>query len=206
MRRILMAAIVLVLCIPLALPVQASDPGQENEIVTYADISLSEYLDFYFVKHPISFRGKVGDKTSFVVAVNRTDVTFQWQYRSSSLGSWANTTLAGYNTSTFSPLATAARDGFQYRCIVTDSTGRSIASSAAQLTIVSDSSEDIPSTAIFMVTHIFSNLIYWFETVLAESGFSGLYLGVIFLFLLGKYLLQPLFGSAGSDKARKKVE
>lgn len=55
-----------------------------------------------------------------------------------------------------------------------------------------------------MITQVFANLVHWFELIMSESGFSGLYLGAVFLFFLGKYLLQPLFGSAGSDKARKR--
>lgn len=62
------------------------------------------------------------------------------------------------------------------------------------------------SQVMSMIAQVFANLVYWFEMILAESGFSGLYLGAIFLFFLGKYLLQPLFGSAGSDKASRKKD
>lgn len=57
-----------------------------------------------------------------------------------------------------------------------------------------------------MFSQVFANLIYWFELALEESEFSGLYLVAVFMVFLGKYLLQPLFGSAGSDKASKKKD
>lgn len=44
-----------------------------------------------------------------------------------------------------------------------------------------------------------------FLALLDGSGMTSFYLCMIFLFLLGKYIMRPLFGSSrGSDKARKK--
>lgn len=55
-----------------------------------------------------------------------------------------------------------------------------------------------------MITQVFTQLVSWFELILTESGFKGLYLGAVFMALLGQYLLQPILGTAGSDKARKR--
>ena len=44
----------------------------------------------------------------------------------------------------------------------------------------------------------------WFTDLLDASGMEPFYLSFIFIFLVGKYILKPLFGSSrGSDKARK---
>ena len=60
------------------------------------------------------------------------------------------------------------------------------------------------SQVFSIVSTVFASLVSWFELIITESGFGGVYLGGIFLVLLAKYLLQPLFGSAGSDKASRK--
>lgn len=57
-----------------------------------------------------------------------------------------------------------------------------------------------------MFTRVFAQLVSWFELIIFESGFLGLYLGGFFLLLIAKFLLEPLFGSVGSDRARKKNE
>ena len=45
----------------------------------------------------------------------------------------------------------------------------------------------------------------WFVDLLGRSGMTDFYLSMVFIFLLGKYILKPLFGSSrGSDQVRKK--
>ena len=49
--------------------------------------------------------------------------SYQWYYRKSSTGSWAKSTLSGCKTEALSVKATEARDGYQYRCKVSNSKG-----------------------------------------------------------------------------------
>lgn len=45
----------------------------------------------------------------------------------------------------------------------------------------------------------------WFVELLDHSGMTSFYLSMIFLSLLGKFILRPIFGSgSGSDQVRKK--
>lgn len=44
----------------------------------------------------------------------------------------------------------------------------------------------------------------WFVQLLNASGMTSLYISMFFIFLVGKFLLTPLFGSSGSDKVKKK--
>ena len=60
------------------------------------------------------------------------------------------------------------------------------------------------SQILSMITLVFAKLVEWFELILTESGFKGLYLAAAFLALSGRYLLQPILGSSGSDKVSKK--
>ena len=51
----------------------------------------------------------------------------------------------------------------------------------------------------------FSAPIVWFETLLTSSGFTSFWISCVFIFIVGKFILAPLFGSSmGSDKAHKK--
>lgn len=45
----------------------------------------------------------------------------------------------------------------------------------------------------------------WFTTLLGGTGMTSFYLSMVFLALLGKFILRPLFGSGrGSDQVKKK--
>lgn len=55
-----------------------------------------------------------------------------------------------------------------------------------------------------LIVSTFTASVDWFESVFSESGFSGLLLAVIFLLMLKRYILDPLFRGAGSDQARKR--
>lgn len=62
-----------------------------------------------------------------------------------------------------------------------------------------------------MVRQIFSiistSLLYaasWFEDILSATGLTGVFLAGVFLVLLSKFILTPIFGSAGSDRVTKR--
>ena len=61
--------------------------------------------------------------------------TYQWQYRTSSKGTWKNTTLTGNKTSTLKVSAKTTRNGYQFRCRIKDSAGNTVYSNAATLKV-----------------------------------------------------------------------
>ena len=75
-----------------------------------------------------------GNTAKFSVSATGEGLSYQWQYRTSKTGSWYNSTLSGAKTMTVSVPATAARNGFQYRCIVSSVAG-SAYSDTATLTV-----------------------------------------------------------------------
>ncbi len=83
---------------------------------------------------PQSITASVGGTAQFTVKASGGDLTYQWQYRKPGATSWYNSTQSGSKTATLSVEATAARNGFEYRCIVKNSLG-SATSSAAKLTV-----------------------------------------------------------------------
>ena len=70
-----------------------------------------------------------------VVAVGR-ELRYQWQYKIPT-GGWKNNSSAtvGYNTDTLQVAASNTRNGYQYRCVVTDADGSTVTSDPATLTV-----------------------------------------------------------------------
>ncbi len=84
---------------------------------------------------PADFTGPIGATASFTVAAEGQDLTYQWQYKSLKDGKWHDTKVTGYNTPTMSIGVTAARDGMQFRCKVTDASGSTAISDPATLRV-----------------------------------------------------------------------
>ena len=82
---------------------------------------------------PTDFTGPVGATATFTVVATGTGLTYQWQYKSLKDGKWYNTSTTGYNTATMSIGVTNARNGMEFRCIVTDASGDTVTSNAAAL-------------------------------------------------------------------------
>ena len=83
---------------------------------------------------PSDFTGAVGSKATFSVEVSGDGLTYQWQY-SKDGQTWNNSTASGCDTASLSIKVTGARNGQQYRCIVTDSTGITATSYPATLSV-----------------------------------------------------------------------
>lgn len=63
------------------------------------------------------------------------------------------------------------------------------------------------NSVFFFMQRIFSAPITWFTRLVQSSGVSGFWLGCVFIFLVGRFILLPLFGSTlGSDKAKRKED
>ena len=84
---------------------------------------------------PASKTVTAGATAKFTVKATGNGLTYQWQYRTSSSGSWKNTSATGSKTKTLSVSATTSKNGYQYRCKITDSAGNVIYTNAAKLTV-----------------------------------------------------------------------
>ena len=85
---------------------------------------------------PVNQNIPTGKTVKFTVKATGEGLKYQWQYRTSSKGSWKNETATGSKTATLSVAVTAARNGYQYRCVITDKYGNVLSSNAATLTVV----------------------------------------------------------------------
>ena len=88
---------------------------------------------------PYSLTVPVSETATFAVAAVGTGLTFQWQWKTSTGTTWSNSSSSttGYNKAVLRPVGTTGRNGYMYRCVVKDSSGKSVTSSAATLTVKS---------------------------------------------------------------------
>ncbi len=78
----------------------------------------------------------VGSKAKFtVVATGTGTLQYQWQFRKNSSSAWADSAQSGNKTNTLLVTTTAGMHGYQFRCVVSDSTGGKAYSNAATLTL-----------------------------------------------------------------------
>ncbi|MBQ6117150.1 MAG: hypothetical protein IJL08_07505, partial [Oscillospiraceae bacterium] len=84
---------------------------------------------------PQDFTGPIGATASFTVAAEGEGLTYQWQYKSLKDGKWYNANVTGSTAATMSIGVTAARNGMQFRCKVTNSSGGTTISDAATLRV-----------------------------------------------------------------------
>ena len=76
----------------------------------------------------------VGATATFTIAATGAE-SYQWQFRSSSSATWSNSSAASAKTASFSVTAESYRDGYQYRCKVTNAAGTTI-SNTVTLTVL----------------------------------------------------------------------
>ena len=76
--------------------------------------------------------------TAFATCGSPGSLSYQWQYRTSSSGTWkdCSSAMEGYRLATMTVPATLGRNGYQYRCKVTNSYGRTGYSPAATLYVI----------------------------------------------------------------------
>ena len=91
-----------------------------------------------------------GQKGIFTVEAKGEGLTYRWQY-SRPNGSWYNTTMEGAATAELQVEAHMFRNGYSFRCIVTDVTGAELISNAAVLT-VTEATIDVSAPADATVT------------------------------------------------------
>ena len=82
---------------------------------------------------PENYIGLEGTTAKFSVVAEGDDLTYQWQLKKGN--SWANQSSGGATTPTFSVKAEASRNGKIYRCVITDSHGRTATTDEVSITI-----------------------------------------------------------------------
>lgn len=105
-----------------------------SESVPAAEVTEEVKPPFIITAQPEDVTVAVNETARFSVAVDGSGMTYQWQYKSATGTEWADTTLVGNKTRTLSVTASAGRNGYMYRCMVTAGT-YVVASEAGALTV-----------------------------------------------------------------------
>lgn len=90
-------------------------------------------------KQPISVVGKNGETKQFIVSASGSGLSYQW-WQDVGNG-WIVIDTSAARKATFSIPVAAFRNGYKYRCVVTDSNGNSETSNVSTLYVVSDDCE-----------------------------------------------------------------
>ncbi len=88
---------------------------------------------FVLTEQPQSVNIELGQKTTFSVGAVGQGMTYQWYYRRP-YGDWKKATVKGHGTASLTVTAKKKTVGTQYRCVVTDSSGKTLTSEEAVLT------------------------------------------------------------------------
>lgn len=81
------------------------------------------------------------------VVENPGDLKYQWQY-SSTGKTWSDTTLTGNKTATLSIKASAGRDGYQYRCIISRGIEEVVSNPCKLKVMKEDSAAELPADPV----------------------------------------------------------
>ena len=160
------------------------------------------------VVQPSSATVRVGSNAIFTCIAIGDDLTYYWQYSSDGGRSWyrSSSNFPGYNTNQMTVAGTTGRNGFLYRCVISNSTG-TVYTAAASLTVVA-SGEDVPSWNASDVILLSVNSVAaagsWFEAIIAATGMSSLYITMMVVLLVVGSLLIPILtgGSPAPDTIR----
>ena len=107
-----------------------------NEVIS--DIAtLTVYPKATITSQPQSCTVQDGDTATFTIEAQGKGLTYQWQYKIAGSNTWRNssTSTMGYNTPELEIIGTLARDGYQYRCVVTDEQGNKATSVGVMLQV-----------------------------------------------------------------------
>ncbi|MBQ1675407.1 MAG: immunoglobulin domain-containing protein [Oscillospiraceae bacterium] len=147
---------------------------------------LEEIISLEIVAQPESFSGPVGTEAVFAVETSGRDLTYRWQFCLPGGTYWNNSGMPGSDTATLSVPVTAARNGQQYRCVITDKYGNTVTTATAILKVTIDVTaqpEDVTAavgdTVNFRVSATGAGLAYQWQyrlpggTYWNNSGMTG---------------------------------
>ena len=108
----------------------------------------------------------LGYKGQFTVAAEGEGLKYQWYFKRPGVDAWGETSMEGANRPTVLIESNAARDGYQYKCRITDVTGNVVFTEPATMRVLSFTSNPKETFAATGSTVTFS------VTASVDSGFT----------------------------------
>ncbi|MBR4345253.1 MAG: hypothetical protein IKP88_21530, partial [Lachnospiraceae bacterium] len=110
-----------------------------------ATLTVTSQSELKITSQPADVTTPANATVKFIVTASGTGLKYQWQTSKDGGSTWVNSGMSGYNTNTLNVLAVAARNGYKFRCVVTDKFGKTVTSNAATLTIGASTGTKITS-------------------------------------------------------------
>ncbi len=104
--------------------------------VTAGSVNWIPVAELKITTQPSNRKVKEGLDTSFSVAASGTELKYQWQVSTDGGETWKSSGLTGAKTKKLTLNAPYSRNGYFFRCVVTDVMGRKETSNPAKLTVV----------------------------------------------------------------------
>ena len=112
-----------------------TDASGNKVISKVATIKINEIK---ITGEPTDYEGKAGNVHYFKVTATGTGLSYQWEQSTDGGNSWEklNGQYGGYNSASMGVTAKSERNGWKFRCVITDASGNKVISRIAILTIV----------------------------------------------------------------------
>ena len=124
------------------IPFDEEEPADEEEIVLIEEPAEPMGTKPTITTQPKSKTAELDETVKFTVEASGAE-SYQWYYRKSSTAEWLETTLSGCTTATLKVAAKSTRDGWQFRCKVSNSSGY-VYTDAATLTLKKETPTEKP--------------------------------------------------------------
>ncbi|MDO4945355.1 MAG: heparinase II/III family protein [Ruminococcus sp.] len=107
--------------------------GSEGSLQTTVTGDKSLQIAATIVEQPEDVTCNVGDVAVFSVNAAGNGLSYQWQYNKGGDSPWVNSGASGNKTNSIAFRTSETQNGYQYRCIVSDSLGNQVISESALL-------------------------------------------------------------------------
>ena len=128
-------------------------------------LTVSDRTPLMIISQPQDVKAKTNANVAFHVEAEGKGISYQWQFYNPNEETWKNSSLGNPNTDTLSVQATASRNGYRYRCIITDDGGSSLTSDATTLTVSDKTELEIIEQPVSVVTTPNSTALFHIEAV-----------------------------------------
>ena len=102
-------------------------------IVSEAARLMGAKIPLQIIRQPQDQLGIVGDELPMTVRALGNGLTYEWFFSTDGGETWAKSYTPGYAADTLKPILRAYRDGYLYRCVVSDVFGNSLTTEAASI-------------------------------------------------------------------------
>ena len=131
-----------------------TDGNGQKSYTNPVTLSVSQNIP-KITKQPESTCVSLGTTASFTVAATGTGtLTYQWQYMSPTMTSWANSAQSGNKTTKLSVATKGSLQGYLFRCVITDGNGKKAYTKAVTLTLC-----DIPINETYFPDAVFRQYV-----------------------------------------------